>query len=177
MKDNRDGDVRLLCWCVLINSNVYVCTGLCVPVCVHLVRANIACGESYLILSRGNTDSPPCLFSPLALWTQAAAGDADWLGTACPERRSEGRRNSLVSWQLDATNQKFGVANGATGEVGQPVAAYWRRRAATQRTELTLSLKEKSWWYSLILLLSFLWKEQTNTTQNNPNGYKYLCCS
>ena len=118
-------------FCVDVRSlfpRVRIYMGLCVPVCMHLGRASIACGASYLILSRGSTASRPCLVRPLALWTQAAAGDAVWLSTACPERRSEGRKNSLVSWQLDATNQKFGVAGGATEKLGQPVTAYWRWR-------------------------------------------------
>lgn len=106
---------------------MYIYIGPCALICIHLGSASIAWGALYLILSRGNTASPPCLFSPSALWTQAAAGDAVWLSTACPERRSEGRKNSLVSWQLDATNQKFGVAAGAAGKVGQLVTAYWRK--------------------------------------------------
>lgn len=66
MKDNRDGDVRLLCWCALINSHMctYMRVFICVPACMHLGRASIACGASYLILPRGNTASPPCLFPP-----------------------------------------------------------------------------------------------------------------
>lgn len=112
-----------LCWCVLIYSHMCIYSDQCVTACMHL--ASPACGVSYLILLRGNTASPPRLFPP-ALWTQAAAGDAVWLSTACPEMRSEGRTNSLASWQLDATNQKFA---GATGKVDGPVTIYriWRR--------------------------------------------------
>lgn len=59
-----DGYVRLLCRCALNNSHMRTYMGLHVPACIHLRRAGIACGASYLILPRGNTASPPCLFLP-----------------------------------------------------------------------------------------------------------------
>lgn len=116
--------------CVGVRSLIPTCVRIYVAVCscLHALKESEYCPWCILsnITERKHSLSPLPLFPP-ALWTQAAAGDAVWLSTACPERRSEGRKNSLVSWQLDATNQKFGVAGGAAENVGQPVTAYWRQ--------------------------------------------------
>lgn len=100
--------VWLFCRCALINS--HVCTSIWVYVflfCMHLGRASIACGAFYLILQRGNTVFPSLPLFPPALWTWAAAEDAVGESTACPERKLEDRKNSLLSWQLDATFPKI----------------------------------------------------------------------
>lgn len=123
-------EMEMCGFCVGARSLIPTCVHIYVAACscLHALRESEYCLWCILsnITERKHSLSPLPLFPP-ALWTQAAAGDAVWLSTACPERRSEGRKNSLVSWQLDATNQKFGVAGGASGKVGQPVTAYWRQ--------------------------------------------------
>lgn len=107
----------LLCRCALINS--HVCTSMWVYVflfCMHLGRASIACDAFYLILQRGNTVFPSLPLLPPALWTWAAAEDAVGESTACPERKSEDRKTSLLSLQRHFPKNS-GVASGNIGKV------------------------------------------------------------
>lgn len=141
LQHNETTETEMCGFCVGVCSLIPTCVRIYGSVCsyLHVLRESEHCLWCILsnIAERKHSLSPPCLFfPPRALWTQAAAGDAVWLSTACPERRSEGRTNSLVSWQLDATKQKLRVAGGAAGKVGQPVTAYWRQRPTTWNAEL-----------------------------------------